>query len=178
MTLRILEGSTFCICDDLGDFVEQTHGFFAQDTRFLSRLNLTLNGKRPLLLTSNNVDYFSAAFYMRNPLAGGLAQDAVSIERRRFIGEGIQDFVVVTNQGMEPITLTLELEVGCDFADIMAVKAYDFALGDPLGAPPLPEPVPPRYEPENKHFVLVDTESGGARTHVVLSRAGKIDGGR
>src|ERR687884_155877 len=111
MTLRILEGSTFCICDDVGDFVEATHGFFAEDTRFLSRLNLTLNGKRPLLLTSNNVDYFSAAFYMRNPLAGGLAQDAVSVERRRFVGEGIQDFVVLQNQGMEPLELTREGEV-------------------------------------------------------------------
>src|SRR5919204_296685 len=158
MTLRILEGSTFCICDDLGDFVEQTHGFFAEDTRVLSRLNLTLNGKRPLLLTSNNVDYFSAAFYMRNPLAGGLAQDVVSIERRRFVGEGIQDFVVLQNQGMEPLELTLELEVGCDFADILSVKAYDFALGDPLGAPPLPGLVSARYERDHKQFVLVDGE--------------------
>src|SRR5918912_201438 len=109
MTLRILEGSTFCICDDLGDFV------------------------------------------------------------------------VLTNQGMERVAFTLELEVGCDFADIMAVKAYDFALGDPLGAPPLPALVPPSYDGANRQFVLVDGEEAqgvGARTHVVLSRPGEVDGDR
>jgi glycogen debranching enzyme len=177
LTLRILEGSTFCICDDLGDFVDATHGFFSRDTRFLSCLNLTLNGKRPLLLTSNNVDYFSAAFYMRNPLAGGLAQDVLSIERRRFVGEGIQDFVVLQNQGMEPISFTFALEVGSDFADIMAVKAHDFSLGDPVSAPPLPERVPPRFEAEANQFLLVDVEGDDpARTQVALSRPGDVDG--
>ena len=30
MALTILEGSTFCICDERGDIYEQTGGFFAQ----------------------------------------------------------------------------------------------------------------------------------------------------
>ena len=34
--LTILEGSTFCISDEVGDIGEETSGFFAQDTRFLS----------------------------------------------------------------------------------------------------------------------------------------------
>ena len=33
--LGILEGSTFCICDERGDIAGQTHGLFADDTRFL-----------------------------------------------------------------------------------------------------------------------------------------------
>jgi len=70
--LTILEGSTFCICDEIGDVTGETGGLFADDTRFLSRLRLTLNGKRPLLLSSGKVEYFSAAFFLRNPLAGGL----------------------------------------------------------------------------------------------------------
>jgi len=40
--LTILEGSTFCICDDRGDIAADTSGFFAHDTRFLSRLVLTV----------------------------------------------------------------------------------------------------------------------------------------
>ena len=36
--LTILEGSTFCMSDDRGDIAEPTSGFFAHDTRFLSRL--------------------------------------------------------------------------------------------------------------------------------------------
>ena len=86
--LRILEGATFCICDDLGDLHGNVEGLFAQDTRFLSSLKLTINGKRPLLLSSDKIEYFSAAFFMRNPLADGLAPDALSIRRERFVGDG------------------------------------------------------------------------------------------
>ena len=50
--LTILEGSTFCISDDRGDIGGETGGLFAQDTRRLSRFVLTINGQRPLLLSS------------------------------------------------------------------------------------------------------------------------------
>ena len=63
-------------------------GLFAEDTRFLSRFRLTINGQRPLLLSSGKVEYFSAAFFLRNPLAGGLQQDVLSIARERFVGDG------------------------------------------------------------------------------------------
>ena len=86
MSLTILEGSTFCICDDLGDIDVGVTGLYAHDTRFLSRFTLTLDGRRPLLLSSGKVEYFSAAFYSRNAPVDGLAQDALSIARRRFVG--------------------------------------------------------------------------------------------
>jgi hypothetical protein len=62
VALTILEGSTFCICDEHGDIYEETGGFFAADTRFLSLFKLTINGEKPLLLSSGKVEYFSAAF--------------------------------------------------------------------------------------------------------------------
>jgi glycogen debranching enzyme len=175
VTLTILEGSTFCICDDRGDVGDETSGFFAHDTRFLSVFRLTINGERPLLLSSSKVEYFSAAFYLRNPLAGGLPQDTLSIARRRFVGEGMQERIVIRNEGMEPVSFVLGIEVGCDFADIMSVKDHDFALGDPLHARPLPPPVKPQYDTENNQFVLVDPENG-ARTQVLLSQRGDRNG--
>ena len=175
MTLTILEGSTFCICDDRGDVGEKTSGFYAHDTRFLSILRMTIDGKPPLLLSSSKVEYFSAAFYLRNPLSDGLPPDTLSIARRRFVGEGMQERIVVRNEGTEPVSFSLALEIGCDFADIMSVKEHDFALGDPLNAPPLPEPVEPRYDEENNQFVLVDPE-GEARTQVLLSQRGTLNG--
>ena len=101
--LRILEGATFCICDELGDLHGEVEGLFSEDTRFLSRLRLTVNGKRPLLLSSDKIEYFSAAFFMRNPLVDGLSQDALSIRRERFVGDGMQDTFGVQNQSMERI---------------------------------------------------------------------------
>src|SRR5437870_9899305 len=136
--LTILEGSTFCICDEIGDLDGQTSGFFTDDTRFLSELRLTVNGARPLLLSSGKVEYFSAAFFLRNPLAGGLAQDVLSIKRERFVGEGMQDQIVVENQSMSTISFELGLDAATDFAAVMSVQEPDFALGDPLRARPLP----------------------------------------
>ena len=66
----------------------------------------------------------------------------------------MQDRIVVENVTMEPLALDLAVEVACDFADIFAVKEHDFALGDPLGAKPLPEPV----EPELTQLVWVWTD--------------------
>ena len=61
--LTILEGSTFCVCDERGDIRGGTSGLFAEDTRYLSRLELVVDGRRPLLLSSGRVEYFSAAFF-------------------------------------------------------------------------------------------------------------------
>jgi len=176
MAITILEGSTFCICDDVGDVgAWPTSGLFAEDTRFLSILKLTINGKRPLLLTSDKVDYFSAAFYLRNP-PHELMPDVVSITRERFIGDAMQDSIVVQNQGMERVSFELAIEVGCDFADIFAVKDYDFALGDPRHADPLPQLVDCSYDDENNQFVLADETGAPAQTQVIMSRRGAIDG--
>src|SRR6266511_6126329 len=122
VALTILEGSTFCICDDLGDVGAETSGFFAEDMRFLSVLRLTIDGERPLLLSSDRIEYFSAAFFLRNAPSARLAQDTVSIMRRRFVGDAMQDVVIVQNQTSAPVRLTLACEVGTDFADIFVVK--------------------------------------------------------
>ena len=120
--LRILEGATFCICDEVGDLHGAVEGLFSDDTRFLSCLKLTVNGKRPLLLSSDKIEYFSAAFFMRNPLTEGLEQDVLSIRRERFVGDGMQDTIVLVNESMRRLELEVGLEVGADFADIIAVK--------------------------------------------------------
>src|SRR5918996_1244272 len=175
MALRILEGSTFCICDDRGDVGDETSGFFAHDTRFLSVLRLTVNGSRPLLLSSARVEYFSAVFYLRNPLAGDLRPDTLSIARRRFVGEGMQDRLVVRNESMEPAAFELGVEFASDFADIMSVKSHDFEFGNP-NPDPLPDPVKPEYDEHNNQFVLADG-ADGAVTQLIFSERGDVGNG-
>jgi glycogen debranching enzyme len=176
MPLTILEGSTFCICDERGDVVGETGGLFADDTRFLSVFRLTVNGQRPLLLSSGKVEYYSAAFYLRNPLVG-LDQDAISIMRGRFVGDGMQDHLVIENLTIEPVAFELALECGSDFADVLAVKDHDFALGDPIRADPLPPLAPARFDETDNQFILEDP-AGTARTQVILSQRGHVDGSR
>ena len=171
----ILEGSTFCICDELGDVRDTTHGLFADDTRFLSRLELTIDGKRPLLLSSGSVEYFSAAYFLRNPLTDRLPLDSLLIKRERFVGDGMQDHLEVTNETTETVELRLELAVAADFADIISVKEWDFSLGDPTHAQPLPAPVAPGYDDEHNQLVLVDGEGFG-QTQVIFSERGTPNG--
>jgi glycogen debranching enzyme len=174
--MTILEGSTFCICDDLGDFVEPTSGFFAEDTRFLSRFELRVNGLRPLLLSAGKVEYFSAAFYLRNPVGNGLPQDVLSIARERFVGRGMQDHIVVRNVGHVELEVELGFHVGADFADILTVKEHDFALGNPLHARPLPRAGSCRYDAKANQLVLEEANGGGAKTQVLLSRLPETSG--
>jgi glycogen debranching enzyme len=173
---RILEGATFCICNEVGDLPGKVDGLFSDDTRYLSSLDLRINGERPLLLSSDKIEYFSAAFFMRNPLAGGLAQDVLSIRRERFVGEGMQDSFVLQNQSMERIEFDFELEVAADFADIFAVKDYDFALGDPTRAEPLPVPRPGEYDEERNQFLISDDGDLPLKTQVIFSERGEVNG--
>jgi glycogen debranching enzyme len=177
MTLTILEGSTFCICDDLGDIgTEQTSGFFSEDVRFLSSLRLTVDGERPLLLSSGKVEYFSAAFYLRNPTTAGLAQDTLLISRERFVGNGMQDHIVVQNETQEPVAFELALELGADFADMFRVKDRDFSLGNPARAKPLPPPADAVYDEEHNRFVFRDPD-WSEYTQVFVSERGEASGG-
>ena len=58
--LRILEGATFCICDELGDLHGKGEGLFAEDTRFLSGFKLTINGQRQQLSVEPRVTLLDA----------------------------------------------------------------------------------------------------------------------
>ena len=174
--LTILEGSTFCICDERGDIAVETSGLFAFDTRFLSRLVLRIDGSRPLLLSSGRVEHFQAAFFLRNANVNGLPHDALSIARERFVGTGMQERIAVRNESMERLEFELSLELAADFADIISVKLHDFALGDPEHAPPLPPPAPSTHNEERGQILIVDP-AGDLRTHVVLSQLGRVETG-
>ena len=173
--LTILDGSTFCICDDRGDIATETSGFFAHDTRFLSRLVLRVGGSTPLLLSSGRVEHFQAAFYLRNGTADGLPRDAVSIARERFVGTGMQERISLRNESPEPLSLDVALEAEADFADIISVKLHDFSLGDPELAQPLPPPAPSSHDEDRRQVSIVDPR-GDLGTQLVFSRSGQLDG--
>ena len=173
--LTILEGSTFCISDDRGDVAAETSGFFAHDTRFLSRLVLRVGGSTPLLLSSGRVEHFQAAFYLRNGTSNGLPKDAISISRERFVGTGLQEKVALRNESTERIELEVALEAEADFADIISVKLHDFSLGDPEHAQPLPPPAPTTYDEGRRQLAITDPR-GDCGTRLVFSKSGEHRG--
>src|SRR5215510_4158002 len=66
-TVSMLEGNTFVVSDKRGDIEAtptETVGLFAWDTRFLSRWRLTVDGKALHSLATDDVQYFSAEFFL------------------------------------------------------------------------------------------------------------------
>ncbi|MDH3225664.1 MAG: hypothetical protein OEM67_01050 [Thermoleophilia bacterium] len=174
----VLEGSTFCVSDECGDICQPDQGFFFQDTRYLSRFVVTIFGMKPPQLSSGRMDYYSAAFWSRNPVAKDLAHDELSVSRHRFIGRtAMQEQINVENHARRSVELRLEIAFEADFADIFAVKEYDLALGDPTHASPLPVPVGPVVLCGGRELDFVDASGYPGRTQVLLSAAGNVDGG-
>ncbi|MGH2590237.1 MAG: amylo-alpha-1,6-glucosidase [Actinomycetota bacterium] len=125
--LQVLEGSTFMLSDHRGDVMGGSiAGMFHEDTRHLSRFVLRIGDGRPAVLTSNSVDHFSAAFFMTNNELPGIPPHSLSIQRYRYIGNGLTEVVVITNHGTDPVTLPVKLTVGADFADLFEVKDMRF----------------------------------------------------
>jgi glycogen debranching enzyme len=172
--LTILEGSTFCISDDRGDIAAETSGFFAHDTRFLSRLVLSVGGAQPLLLSSGRVQHFQAAFYLRNRTVDGIPKDSLSIARERFVGTGMQERISIRNESASPISLDVALEAEADFADIISVKHHDFSLGDPELAQELPPPAPAVLDARRNQLSIVDPR-GDLGTQLLFSQPGALD---
>jgi glycogen debranching enzyme len=125
--IQVLEGSTFMISDARGDVPPgAVAGLFHEDTRFLSTYALTVGGATPRLLTSSQVDYYSAAFFLTNPDIPPARAEALTIQRVRFVGDGLHDDVILRSHSPEPMTVEVRLRMGADFADLFEVKQKGF----------------------------------------------------
>jgi glycogen debranching enzyme len=123
-TLSVLDGSTFVVGDRLGDVRAdegREHGFFSEDTRFISRWVLHV-GETPLeLLSLNQSAHFDAQFFL-TPRVGPDEQAPCSIVRHRLVDDIWMEEVTVTNHLHETNRLRVALEVDGDFADLFEVK--------------------------------------------------------
>jgi glycogen debranching enzyme len=124
-TISILEGNTFVVSDLGGDIdasPTETKGLFAFDTRYLSRWLLTLDGKTPNVLSTDDLAYFSAQFFLV-PGTGTVYVDAdLSIIRTREVGDGFHESLRILNHKAEPVDVDVRIEAGADFADLFEVK--------------------------------------------------------
>jgi glycogen debranching enzyme len=124
-SVAILEGNTFVVSDRRGD-VEgtpvDTQGLFVDDTRFLSRWVLTVNGKRPTVLSTDDLEYFEAQFFLA-PTSGTIYVDAeLSLMRKRTVARGFVEALTVANHSQKPVDLEIRIEADADFADLFEVK--------------------------------------------------------
>ncbi|MGH3302465.1 MAG: amylo-alpha-1,6-glucosidase [Streptosporangiaceae bacterium] len=123
--VQILEGNTFVVSDDRGDIEASSTdptGLFSFDTRFLSRWVLTINGQRLTALSTDDLQYFQARFFLV-PGSGTVYVDAtLSVIREREVSDGFHEQLRVLNHQDQPADLDIRIDAGSDFADLFEVK--------------------------------------------------------
>src|SRR5947209_5250350 len=124
-TMSVLEGNNFVVSDLRGDIdasLSEPLGLFAWDTRFLSRWLLTVDGQRPNVLSTDDLDYFYVQFFLV-PGTGTIYVDSdLSIIRKRAVGNGFHEDVTILNHKDKPVDLKVHMEAAADFADLFEVK--------------------------------------------------------
>jgi glycogen debranching enzyme len=123
--VRILDGNTFVVSDGRGDIEAsptETGGLFSYDTRYLSKWVLTVNEQRLTTLSTDDLQYFETRFFLV-PASGTVYVDAkVSVIRHRAVTDGFRERLTILNHDIDPVNLTVRIDVGSDFADLFEVK--------------------------------------------------------
>jgi glycogen debranching enzyme len=123
--IRILDGNTFVVSDDSGDIEfspTAPTGLFAFDTRFLSTWILTIDGQRLNALSTDDLQYFEARFFVV-PGTGTTYIDAKqSVIRERAVGDGFHEELTILNHLAEPVDIEVRVEADSDFADLFEIK--------------------------------------------------------
>jgi glycogen debranching enzyme len=128
--VTLVEGSTFCIGQPTGDIRPgPPHGLFFRDTRILSRWEMRVDGHplQPLLV--EHEDPFAATFVCRARPRNGRADATIMVRRRRWVGEGMREDVVLENLSGEAAGCVVTILVDADFADLFEVKEDRVAAG-------------------------------------------------
>src|SRR5215468_6425563 len=123
--VKILDGNTFVVSDSAGDIEASStdpRGLFTHDTRFLNIWRLTVDGNRLTPLSVDDTMYFEATFFVI-PATGSVYSDSeVSVARKRTIGNGFSEELIVKNHADKAADITVRIDVGSDFADLFEVK--------------------------------------------------------
>jgi glycogen debranching enzyme len=121
--VTLVEGSAFCISGRDGDVAAGTpQGLFFRDTRFLSGIDMHINGHRPETLAAERTAPFSATFVLRTQPVVGRADSTLMVLRYRYVGRGMREDIVIRNYGEEPAYCAVQLRFSADFANLFAVK--------------------------------------------------------
>jgi glycogen debranching enzyme len=138
-TITLKDDQMFLVSDTAGEIKSglEGHGLYFEDTRYLSNLELMINGQMPQAL-NYNADYnIAATFHLSSPFFSQFQQldssisqaqtavaHAVSIIRKRQVQDGLLEELKFTNFHPELLAVDFSLKVSADFADIFEVRGY------------------------------------------------------
>jgi glycogen debranching enzyme len=119
-----IAGRSFCVSGRSGNIAEiGPHGFFNNDTRFLSGFLLMVNGVGPEVVDASTVAADEAVFFLRGrTVEASGAEPGLVIRRHRYQGPALHEDIIVDNRTGHDTTVTVELVVNVDFADLFDVR--------------------------------------------------------
>jgi glycogen debranching enzyme len=124
--LALKNGNHFLVLAENGMMPNEAgdgYGLYADDTRFLSRYEISVNGKLPRLLYSNTDEAFAARMVYGNAASDGLPEQRVLIIRELVIhDERLHERLTIRNVHPEPVSAALRLHLGADFFDMFEVR--------------------------------------------------------
>jgi glycogen debranching enzyme len=138
MVQVLKHGNLYLLTDPFGDIHPDSRGLglYESDTRLLSCCALRVGGVRPVLLQGSMGANYRGSIQLTNPSADR-NQDAkvhppeelvgrtIGISRDRLIGVGgMEERLRIVNHAEQEMTLSIELELGSDCADIFEVRGY------------------------------------------------------
>lgn len=131
-TLVLKHGDTFAVFDRYGD-IQPTglaeQGLYCEGTRFLSRLEMRLEGQRPLLLSSTvrednallTVDLTNPDISINGQVT--LRRDSLHMFRSKLLWQGsCYERIRLHNYAHQDVEISLTLRFAADFADIFEVR--------------------------------------------------------
>jgi len=132
-TLTLKDNDMFLVADTLGniagsleDDINASMGLFCCDTRFLSRLELQIEQRAPVLLTSSVEKGLLLSVLCTNPrIKNGLQPDTIGIRRELVFNGGLFEEIEISNYSTSPVKFELSLSFDADFVDLFEVRGYE-----------------------------------------------------
>ncbi len=162
--LTLKDDDLFLLTDTFGNIGGSSNdgrssglGLFCHDTRFLNRLELQLDGRPPILLSSTAEKGFVLSVLCTNPRLGDeIEAETIGIKRELVLNGGLFEEIEVSNYSTEPIKFELSLSFDADFIDLFEVRGFDRTQrGDLLRR--LPHEATESEDIES--FMAIDSES-------------------
>ncbi|HEX6802875.1 MAG TPA: glycogen debranching N-terminal domain-containing protein [Terriglobales bacterium] len=129
--LTLIDGKTFLSTNPAGDITPPGApdvGFFYRDTRFLSHLELHVNGRHAIVLSSSTEKTFVSQIELTAARATlresfDLPENTIHIRRQQLLGsEVFFDRFTFLNFNRTEVKLSVELWFDADFADVFEVR--------------------------------------------------------
>lgn len=117
----LVAGQTFCVTDRWGDIdPDRAHGLFVADTRALSLLRWSIDGRRVEPMTSVATGAHAMDHVGRTPPRSDGSR--LLVVRRRELDDTAREHVELRNHSPHACEPVVTLQFGSDFADVFAVK--------------------------------------------------------